>query len=65
MGVKTYVYQLGSGVIEFLAIGTAVKKVSGLTSKSTELIPQAFTQDWDTFVNTAEFSFGLDLNKGL
>ncbi len=65
VGVKTYVYQLGSGVIEFLAIGTAVKKVSGLTSKSTELIPQAFTQDWDTFVNTAEFSFGLDLNKGL
>jgi uncharacterized protein YbjQ (UPF0145 family) len=65
VGVKTYVYQLGSGLIEFLAIGTAVKKVPGLTSKSEELIPQAFTQDWDTFVNTAEFSFGLDLNKGM
>jgi len=65
VGVKTYVYQLGSGLIEFLAIGTAVKKVPGLTSKSEQLIPQAFTQDWDTFVNTAEFSFGLDLNKGL
>lgn len=65
IGVKTYVYQLGSGLIEFLAIGTAVKKVEGLTTKSAELIPQAFTQDWDTFVNTAEFSFGMDLNKGL
>ena len=65
VGVKTYVYQLGSGLIEFLAIGTAVKKVPGLTSKSTELIPQAFTQDWDTFVNTAEFNFGVDLNTGM
>lgn len=65
VGVKTYVYQLGSGLIEFMAIGTAVKKVNGLTSKSNELIPQVFAQDWDTFVNTAEFSFGLDLNKGL
>ena len=65
VGVKTYVYQIGNGVIEFLAIGTAVKKVSGLTSKSEQLAPQVFTQDWDTFVNTAEFSFGLDLNKGM
>lgn len=26
VGVKTYVYQLGNGLVEFLAIGTAVKK---------------------------------------
>ncbi len=65
VGVKTYVYQLGSGLIEFMAIGTAVKKVAGLTSKSEQLVPQAFTPDWDTFVNTAEFSFGVDLNKGV
>ncbi|NDB86876.1 MAG: hypothetical protein EB127_29930, partial [Alphaproteobacteria bacterium] len=65
VGVKTYVYQLGGGLIEFLAIGTAVKKVPGLTSKSEQLPPQVFTQDWDTFVNTAEFNFGFDLNQGL
>lgn len=64
IGVKTYLYQLGSGLIEFLAIGTAVKKIPGLKNKSSELVPQAFTQDWDTFVNTAEFSFGVNLNKG-
>ena len=64
VGVKTYVYQLGSGLIEFLAIGTAVKKIDGLKSQSQELIPQAFTNDWDTFVNTAEFNFGVELNKG-
>ncbi len=65
VGVKTYVYQLGSGLIEFLAIGTAVKKVSGLKNHSEQLVPQAFTADWDTFVNTAEMSFGIELNKGL
>src|SRR5258708_8671541 len=29
MGVQTSVYQLGGGMIEFMAIGTAVKKVAG------------------------------------
>lgn len=65
VGVKTYVYQLGSGLIEFLAIGTAVKKIPGLSNKSEELVPQAFTPDWDTFVNTADYSFGVELNKGM
>jgi uncharacterized protein YbjQ (UPF0145 family) len=65
VGVKTYVYKLGGGLIEFLAIGTAVKKIDGLTCKSTELVPQAFTSDWETFVNTAEHSFGVDLNSGI
>jgi uncharacterized protein YbjQ (UPF0145 family) len=62
VGVKTYVYQLGNGIIEFLAIGTAVKKIPGLKNNSDHLEPQAFTTDWDTFVNTAEMSFGVDLN---
>jgi uncharacterized protein YbjQ (UPF0145 family) len=30
LGIKTYIYDLGSGLIEFLAIGTAVKKVDGI-----------------------------------
>ena len=63
VGVKTYVYQLGSGLIEFMAIGTAVKKIAGVKNKSAQLPPQAFTADWDTFVDTAEMSFGVNLNK--
>ncbi len=63
IGVKTYVYQLGSGLIEFMAIGTAVKKIPGATNKSAQLPPQAFTVDWDTFVDTAEYNFGVNLNK--
>ena len=63
VGVKTYVYDLGSNLIEFLAIGTAVKKTEGLTSHSPELVPQAFTPDWDTFINTAELQIGVKLNQ--
>jgi len=63
VGVKTHVYQLGSGLIEFMAIGTAVKKIDGIKNKSAQLPPQAFTADWDTFVDTAEMSFGVNLNK--
>ncbi len=54
VGIKTYVYNLGGGIIEFLAIGTAVKKINGLTTESDQLIPQAIIRDQDTFINTAD-----------
>jgi uncharacterized protein YbjQ (UPF0145 family) len=49
VGVKTHVYDLGGGLIEFLAIGTAVKKVAGVSTKSQSLPPQALVRDRDTF----------------
>lgn len=52
MGVKTYIYQLGGGLIEFLAVGTAVKKVDGLKNASNQLLPQAFTIDKDSFYSS-------------
>lgn len=65
VGIKTYVYQLGSGLIEFLAIGTAVKYVGDAAKPRTpQLPPQAIVRDKDTFINTAEMSFGVDLNAG-
>jgi uncharacterized protein YbjQ (UPF0145 family) len=63
VGIKTCVYQLGSGIIEFLAIGTAVKKMEGVHTHSDSLPPQAIIQDRDTFVNTAEMALGSNLNK--
>ncbi|HVU34411.1 MAG TPA: heavy metal-binding domain-containing protein [Opitutaceae bacterium] len=63
VGVKTYVYQLGSGLIEFMAIGTAVRRTAGAKNKSANLPPQAFSQDWDTFVDAADANFGVNLNK--
>ena len=63
VGVKTYVYQLGSGLIEFMAIGTAVKRMPNLKTLSSVLIPQAIMADKDTFFNTAEVAMGTNLNE--
>ncbi|MBX3110708.1 MAG: heavy metal-binding domain-containing protein [Fimbriimonadaceae bacterium] len=64
VGIKTYVYALGGGVIEFMAIGTAVKRFDGLTTVSPTLPPQAIIRDKDTFFNTAELALGKNLNEG-
>ena len=64
IGIKTYVYALGSGIIEFLAIGTAVKKMEGLKTASDQLPPQAVMPDKDTFLNVADTVIGSNLNQG-
>ena len=64
VGIKTYVYQLGSGIIEFMAIGTAVKRIPGVQTVSPQLPPQAIIRDRDTFYNTAETALGANLNEG-
>jgi uncharacterized protein YbjQ (UPF0145 family) len=63
LGIKTYIYNLGGGLIEFLAIGTAVKRVDGLTTRSQQLPPQAIIRDKDTFINTADLAYGTDLGN--
>ena len=64
VGIKTYVYSLGGGVIEFLAIGTAVKKMPGLKTVGDNLPPQAVMSDKDTFINLADQRMGANLNEG-
>ena len=65
VGVKTYVYQLGSGLIEFLAIGTAVKKISTITTESPQLPPQAIVVDRDTFYDSSLAGrIDVNLNAG-
>jgi uncharacterized protein YbjQ (UPF0145 family) len=63
LGIKTYVYNLGGGIIEFLAIGTAVKKMSGISTNSDALLPQAIIRDQDTFINAAETTTVSSLNQ--
>ncbi|HET9850649.1 MAG TPA: heavy metal-binding domain-containing protein [Candidatus Saccharimonadales bacterium] len=60
LGLRTYIYSLGGGLIEFLVIGTAVKKVEGIKTRSEQLPPQAIIRDKDTFVNRVVY--GVDLN---
>ncbi len=63
IGVKTYVYSLGGSLIEFLAIGTAIKKVGGnIKTETPQLLTQAIIRDKDTYTNAAEYSFGVNLN---
>ncbi len=65
VGVKTYVYQLGNGLIEFLAIGTAVKKTTRIKTESEQLPPQAIVVDKDTFYDTQTFGdFSVNVNAG-
>lgn len=52
LGVKTRVYDLGGGLVEFMVIGTAVKKMSGVNTKNPTLLPQAIIRDRETFVDT-------------
>ncbi len=63
VGIKTYVYNLGGGIIEFLAIGTAVKKMPGIKTDSEQLLPQAIIRDQDTFINTAATTAAVSLNQ--
>lgn len=63
VGVKTYVYDLGNGLVEFLAIGTAVKKVEYKT-ESQQLPPQAIVVDKDTFYDAAKpGNFSVSVNE--
>ena len=63
VGVKTYIYDLGGGLIEFLAIGTAVKKTDSARTKTDLLPAQAIIRDKDTFFNAAERGYGVSLTQ--
>jgi uncharacterized protein YbjQ (UPF0145 family) len=49
VGIKTHIHEHGN-LIEFMAIGTAVKKHAGLTTVSPTLPPQAIIRDKDTWI---------------
>ncbi|AIY41562.1 hypothetical protein LT85_2404 [Collimonas arenae] len=59
VGVKTYIAEIGNGLVEFMAIGTAVKKMSGFSVKNAALPAQAIIRDKDTWVD-GDFGFSLD-----
>jgi len=61
VGVKTHIYDMGGGLIEFMAIGTAVRKVAGVQTRSAALPPQAVLQDRETFVDASD-SMGTTIN---
>ncbi len=58
VGVKTRIYDLGGGLVEFMVIGTAVRKIDGLTTRTAVLPAQAIIQDKETFIESYTSSGG-------
>jgi uncharacterized protein YbjQ (UPF0145 family) len=50
IGIQTHVHELG-GLLEFMAIGTAVKRFASLKTASPALPPQAIIRDKDTWIS--------------
>jgi uncharacterized protein YbjQ (UPF0145 family) len=49
LGIKVFIYELGSGFVEVMAVGTAIRKNPAVTTQSKQLLPQAIIRDRDTF----------------
>jgi uncharacterized protein YbjQ (UPF0145 family) len=59
VGVKTYIAEIGHGLVEFMAIGTAVKKTVGVSVATPALPVQVIVPDKDTWID-GDFGFQLD-----
>jgi len=53
VGIKTHIHELGS-LIEFMAIGTAIKAHPGVSTVSPSLPAQAIIRDKDTWLSHGE-----------
>jgi len=56
VGIKTHVHDLGK-LLEFMAIGTAIKKIPGIKTQSPTLPPQAIIVDKDTWISDNQLLF--------
>jgi uncharacterized protein YbjQ (UPF0145 family) len=54
IGIKVFVYEIGSGLVEVMAIGTAIQKNPRVATESEQLIPQAIIRDRDTFFDETQ-----------
>ena len=55
VGIKTHIHELGN-LIEFMAIGTAVKRAASIATQSPTLPPQAIIRDKDTWISSDDGS---------
>jgi uncharacterized protein YbjQ (UPF0145 family) len=51
VGIKTYIIELGSSLVEIFAVGTAIKKLPGMGVKTEMLPAQAIIRDKDTWLS--------------
>jgi uncharacterized protein YbjQ (UPF0145 family) len=48
IGIKLFIYEIGSGFVEVMAVGTAIKRNSQVHTQTEQLPPQAIIRDRDT-----------------
>ena len=53
VGIRTHIHELGN-LIEFMAIGTAVTRLPGITTVTPTLPPQAIIKDKDTWISDTD-----------
>jgi uncharacterized protein YbjQ (UPF0145 family) len=53
VGIKTYIIELGSSLVEIFAVGTAVRKMTGVGVRTQNLPAQAIIRDKDTWLSGA------------
>ncbi|HEX8203875.1 MAG TPA: heavy metal-binding domain-containing protein [Isosphaeraceae bacterium] len=53
LGIKVFIHEIGAGLVEVMAIGTAIRKHAGVATHSEQLLPQAIIRDRDTFFDHA------------
>ena len=49
IGIKLFIYEISSGMVEVMAIGTAIRKTEGVKTSTEQLPPQAIIRDRDTY----------------
>lgn len=58
IGVKILIYEVGSGLVEVMAIGTAIKRSNAVKTQTEQLPPQAIIRDRDTFFDSTHGDAG-------
>jgi len=53
IGIKVFVYEISRGLVEVMAIGTAIRRNRSVSTHSEQLLPQAIIRDRDTFFDDA------------
>ncbi len=58
-----FIYEIGAGMVEVMAIGTAIRRVDGLKTDSPQLPPQAIIRDRDTYFDDMHLPQLLHLSR--
>jgi uncharacterized protein YbjQ (UPF0145 family) len=66
IGIKVFVYEISRGLVEVMAIGTAIRRNTSVACQSEQLLPQAIIRDRDTFFDlAAPTTAGVVKERGL